>query len=63
MIVETFKNLDDIVTAIQLPDILKGIFENPKYKSDGLHPNAEGYRIIAERIFRYLEPLLKESVR
>jgi acyl-CoA thioesterase-1 len=26
---------------------------------DGIHPTAEGYRIIVERLWPYLEPLLR----
>lgn len=46
--------------AVFVPDIMEGILENPKLMSDSLHPNAEGYRIIAERILEILVPLLKE---
>jgi acyl-CoA thioesterase-1 len=38
--------------AIFIPNILSGIITNPSMKSDFLHPNAEGYKIIAERILR-----------
>jgi lysophospholipase L1-like esterase len=44
-----------------IPDILKGIFFEPKYKSDQIHPNAEGYKIMAERIYGKIRPLLEEE--
>ena len=33
-----------------IPDILEGILGDPKLMADPLHPNDEGYRIMAERI-------------
>jgi len=46
--------------AVLVADILKGIMTNPHLKSDYIHPNAEGYKIIAERISRAVAPLLKD---
>ncbi len=48
--------------AIFVPSIMKGIITNPKMKSDFLHPNGEGYKIIAERIFHVLKPYLKRDI-
>jgi acyl-CoA thioesterase-1 len=31
--------------------------------SDGVHPNAEGHKIVAATIWTYLEPLLTRRVR
>jgi len=45
--------------AIFIPHILSGIITNPSMKSDFLHPNAEGYRIVAQRILRAITPYLK----
>ena len=41
-----------------VPDILDGIYGNPKFMSDKLHPNDEGYRLMAERIKPVLKKLL-----
>jgi acyl-CoA thioesterase I len=30
-------------------------------QSDGIHPTAEGYRIVVERLWPYLEPLLRRE--
>jgi len=54
-----FKRIATKHKALLIPDIMKEVFTNPKFKSDGLHPNAQGYRLIAQRIYRYIVPLLK----
>jgi lysophospholipase L1-like esterase len=42
-----------------LPDLLDGILSDPKLKSDEIHPNANGYAIIAERIAPPAKKLLQ----
>ncbi len=45
--------------AIFIPSVMVGIITNPQMKSDFFHPNAKGYKIIAERVFRAIKPYLK----
>lgn len=54
-----FKKLARQKHIVLIPDILKGILFDPRYKYDQIHPNGEGYRIMAERIFQRVKPLLK----
>jgi lysophospholipase L1-like esterase len=42
---------------------MKGIFNNAKLRSDQIHPNSAGYRLIAERIAEKIRPLLDEADR
>lgn len=44
--------------SIFVPDTLRGIITNPSLKSDFVHPNAGGYKIIAERVYRGINPYL-----
>ena len=37
--------------AILIPDVLKGIFGNRQLMSDPIHPNDEGYALMARRFF------------
>ena len=45
--------------VIFIPAILNDIITNPTMKSDFLHPNANGYKIIAASIFTAIKPYLK----
>ncbi|MFH0739032.1 MAG: GDSL-type esterase/lipase family protein [Candidatus Omnitrophota bacterium] len=47
--------------AIFIPSILKGIITTPQLKSDFLHPNADGYVIVAKRVYRVILPYLKQN--
>lgn len=47
--------------AIFIPSILSGIITNPSMKSDFLHPNAAGYKMIAYRIHRIILPYLNQN--
>jgi len=47
--------------AVFIPAILGGIITNPSMKSDFFHPNAEGYKIIAGRVYRAISPYLKQK--
>ncbi len=44
--------------VIFIPSVLQGVLTNPSLKSDFLHPNASGYKIIAERIYQAIKPYL-----
>ena len=42
-----------------IPDVLDGLFGNGEFMEDPIHPNDAGNRVIAERIYLVLVPLLK----
>ena len=56
---KSYKKLASQTQAIFIPGLLKEIITNPTLKSDSFHPNAEGHRIIAERIYQAIRPYLK----
>ncbi len=56
-----FLNLAREKGAIFIPGILNGIITNPHLKSDFIHPNADGYKIIAQRIYRTILPYLNRN--
>ncbi len=44
-----------------IPFLLEGVAARPELNlEDGIHPNAEGQRIVARTVLKYLEPLLEE---
>jgi acyl-CoA thioesterase-1 len=45
-----------------LPFLLEGVAGKPELNNpDGIHPNPEGHRIIAETVWKFLEPLLRKG--
>ena len=45
--------------AAFMPFLLDGVAGNPQLnQGDGIHPTAEGYRIVVDRLWPYLEPML-----
>jgi lysophospholipase L1-like esterase len=57
-----FKLLSRKMKTLYVPDILNGIITNPDLKSDYMHPNARGYRIVAHRVYRAIFPYLNQNV-
>lgn len=56
--IKGFKIIAKKRRALLVPNIMKGIFSNPQLKNDRIHPNDAGYRIIADRIYKKIKPLL-----
>lgn len=47
-----------------LPFLLEGVAMNPRLNQpDGIHPNAEGTRLVSEGAWRVLEPVLRDFPR
>jgi len=54
-----FKKLAEEKQAIFIPVVLYKIITNPVMKSDFFHPNARGYKIIADRIYNAIRRYIK----
>ena len=48
--------------AIFIPRVFSGIITNPNLKSDFIHPNTAGYKIVAEKIYRAIKPYLEQNL-
>lgn len=47
--------------AALMPFFLDGVGGDPRFNQfDGIHPTAEGYRIVVDRLWPYLRPLLRQ---
>jgi acyl-CoA thioesterase I len=57
-----FKRLAKEKKVLYVPNILDGVLGNPGLMSDYVHPNDQGYAVIAERLEKVLEPLLPELI-
>lgn len=55
-----FQALADKEHILLISDILHGIIDEPRYKYDQIHPNSDGYKIMADRIYAKIKPLLQE---
>jgi len=57
-----FKRLAKKYNAIFIPSLLNGILTKPSLKSDFIHPNADGYKMIAQRVYRVILPYLNQNI-
>lgn len=55
------RQLSRIHRTIYIPNLLSGIFDNANMKSDYFHPNANGYRLVAQRVYRAILPYLNQN--
>jgi len=49
--------------ALYIPQVMKGVLRDASLRSDSIHPNAGGYRLMAERIGEKVKLLLEEADR
>jgi len=49
--------------ALYIPQVMKGVLSDASLRSDPIHPNAAGYRLMAERIGEKVKLLLQEADR
>jgi acyl-CoA thioesterase-1 len=55
-----FRDLARENDAALIPFLLEGVGGNPELnQADGIHPTAEGARIVADNVWRVLEPVLR----
>ena len=54
-----YKKLAREKNALFVPGILNGIFNKRALKSDVVHPNAEGYKLVAQKVHKVIAPYVK----
>lgn len=50
-----YRQLADINNLVLLEDTLSDLLKNPAMKSDTVHLNAAGYRVLAEQVYQQLQ--------
>jgi acyl-CoA thioesterase-1 len=61
---QVFRDLADRNDAALIPFLLAGVGGRPELnQADGLHPTAAGAQIVAENVWRVLEPVLRADSR
>jgi acyl-CoA thioesterase-1 len=60
---QMYRDLASANRAALIPFLLEGVGGEPHLNlPDGIHPNAEGHRIVAENVWQVLYPLLQEHL-
>jgi acyl-CoA thioesterase-1 len=60
---EIFERIAEQFGALYIPQAMEGILTNSSLRSDPIHPNGAGYRLIADRIAEKIKPLLQRADR
>ena len=47
--------------CLLVPDLLDGILSKPELRSDAIHPNGAGYAVMAERVAKPLQKLIRKA--
>ncbi|MBN2467739.1 MAG: arylesterase [Deltaproteobacteria bacterium] len=55
---KAYKQLCKETGSVLVPNILKGIMGNAKFMSDPIHPNNDGYTLMAEKFCEAIKPYL-----
>jgi acyl-CoA thioesterase I len=59
---EAFKSLAEEQGVTLIPFFLEGVAGRAELnQQDGIHPNAQGTRLVAATVYRYLKPMLEEG--
>ena len=56
-----YKRVASDERCLLIPDLLDGIIGNPSLKSDEIHPNAQGYALMAERVAGPFGKLIRKA--
>ncbi len=55
---DAYEDLQDSTACLLIPNVLKGLIGKHDLMSDRIHPNRDGYEIMAGRFYKEIEPYL-----
>lgn len=58
---KAYKKMARQKKAVFVPGIMTDIFNKKELKSDSVHPNAKGYEMVAEKIYKEIKPYMKKN--
>lgn len=58
---KSYKKLARQTRSIFIPNLLSGIITNPSLKTDYIHPNKDGHKILAKKIYLAIKPYLEQN--
>jgi len=58
---DMYERVADEEGCLLIPDLFDGILRDPALRSDAIHPNARGYRVMAERVAAPCRKLLRKA--
>jgi len=56
-----YRRLAKKYKAILIPNLLGEILVDPSLKSDYIHPNVSGYKVMAEKIYKIIQPVIQRN--
>jgi len=55
---EAYEDLQRSTGCLLIPNVLKGLIGKSQLMSDRIHPNGEGYKIMARQFYKEIKPYL-----
>jgi lysophospholipase L1-like esterase len=55
---DAYEDLQRSTGCLLIPNVLKGLIGRHNLMSDRIHPNSEGYKLMARRFYKEIEPYL-----
>lgn len=59
---EAYEDLQSRTGCLLIPNVLKGLIGKHDLMSDRIHPNGDGYKVIARRFHKEIEPYLQATL-
>lgn len=56
-----FQELARDKQAVLIADVIDDVEIDPKYMHDRVHPNNEGYKLVAQRVYAKIKPFLRQN--